>query len=213
MVYVRTGNIAPLQSRYEALCAKMCALRGAPVVPMSEEACDQMSAWIEANKPPPPPAAAPLSHTMSREIDNFEAALRAYSAEAGRLMAEQRILKRLHVQENCAALGVTIDPALFTEPVHVELVQLHLFGNRNAWRTFGDVDAARRGTALVMQAVHHLQDQRDQVEQRTRLEKLDLSLVVPRFGARFALLEARLLATETELEHLKQQKGKAHARR
>src|SRR5262249_51595207 len=100
MVWVRTGNIAPLQSRYEALCAKMCALRGVPIVPMSEEACDQMSAWIEANKPPPPPAAAPLSHALSREIDSFEAALRAYSVEAGRLVAEQKVLKRPHVQEH-----------------------------------------------------------------------------------------------------------------
>ena len=205
MTWSRTAGAPPLTARYETISSKVCARGGTAVVPMSEEAVDVMQAWLDAQRPQQPAsAAAPMSHALSREIDNFDACLRAYDAEVAKVLAEIKILARHQVQNNCRALGITIGPELLAQPVDRWHLQFALFGETHAWKTFADVDAARRGAGRIMVEAHRLQDRLERIQQCTRFEKLDLDAVVFSVGSRLMAIEGRLDAVEAENAELRQ---------
>jgi hypothetical protein len=90
MTWARTGGGPPLQTRYDALVAKMSALGASAIVPRSEEACDAMQAYIEANqKRPPEPTPSLLSARNA-----FREAVERYDRVRASIVVLQTQLKR-----------------------------------------------------------------------------------------------------------------------
>jgi hypothetical protein len=197
------GTPAPLQTRWDEAAAKMIALGAQPILPVGEPQLFRMLEWLKANEPKPKPVWSGPSPAQKLADEELQRALTLHDTLVKQILNELKVLGRVTVKVRAAALGMVIDDALMAKPV-----ALHM-----ATGDFYTVPETRAATARVSAAVYALQDRLSRIESIAKLEKLDIEHVAFALGARIGALEDRLLAAETELEQLKQQKGKAHARR
>jgi hypothetical protein len=113
MTWARTGGGPPLQARYDALVQQMSALGAAAIVPRSEEACDAMAAFVQANaKRPPEPTPSLLSARNA-----FREAVERYVRVRASIVILQAQLKRAARSPAHKILG-DISAEMLLEPPH-----------------------------------------------------------------------------------------------
>jgi hypothetical protein len=195
------GTPAPLKERWDECAARMIAAGQTPIHPISEPSLFRMLEYLKANEPRPertePSTAEKLADAELNRV------LTIYDDLFKRVLDEQKSCKRPHIAQRAAALGLSIDDAMMAKPPVVTVTG----------RGPAAVPEARAATDRINGLIYHVRDQLTKLEGISKLQSVDLDTVIFALGSRIGALEDRLLATETELQQLKQQKGKAHARR
>jgi hypothetical protein len=191
----------PLKDRWDQAASRMISAGQVPISPITEPSVYRLLEWLKANEPKP--ERSEQSGAMGLAREELGRVISIYNDLVKQILDQQRILGRATITERARSLGLTITDDLMKKPTILD------FGPRD----FETVEETRAVASKVNSGVYVLQDRLSRIQNITKLEQLDVYHIAFHLGARVSALEARLCAVETELQQLKQQKGKAHARR
>ena len=194
-----SGDVGPLETRWNECASKMIAAGNPPINPMTEESVFRMTQWLKNQQPhtgwqPPSPAQKLADQELGQ-------ALLLYDSIVQKIADQQRQLSLPHLKSRCASLGLLIDESMARKPPSGDQLCMALFGARE----FDSVDGARTATRKILGQVDALRDRLASIETVTWLadNPPDMQRLIWTVASRVACLEDRIAALEEQ--GLKQQ--------
>ena len=138
------------QDRWDETAARVLQAGGPVSYPATEQSLFHMRKWLEGRQPKQ--TWSPPSAGLKAADDELLRAMQLYDNLVQRIGDEQKLLRRPHVQQKAAALGLVIDEALTAAPASREQMFFSLFGV-HAHLRFDTVEETRAAIPRVLARV------------------------------------------------------------